>query len=210
MQLPYLCKRVLWNDPYHPAPKDVMEFRLIYGGLLFGASRTDTRSEHKNDIRKIFHYQLKHLWKVSPNLKEWIRGDPRVESLRALDYLSKKYKFNGVSLVPLVTEDLGVGVKLDILMLRPDQPGMTLMQSGDVDNRLKTIFDALRMPQIGEQFEAGEESPFFCLMQSDSLVNHVSVTTDILLGPSDKNEVRLVITVTIWPIVGTIENMGVF
>ena len=198
------------SDPYNVPPDDAMEFRLVYGGLLYGASRTDTRSSHKNDVRKVFHQQLKHLWNVAPKLREWMMGNPWKEVLKARDYLAKYHKFNGTSMVPLVTDGLGVGLKLDILMLRPDQPGMTLMQSGDIDNRLKTIFDALRLPQIGEVFDAGGEEPFFCLMQNDSTVNHVAVTTDLLLGDVDVNEVRLIITVTIWPIVGTIQNMGVF
>jgi len=201
---------VLWDDPYNHPSDNTVELRLIYGGELLGASKTDTRSEHKHAVRLCFHHQLKHLWSISPNLREWILGDPRVQVLPAKDYLSQKYQFNGIGLIPLVTEDLGVGVKLDILMLRPDQPGKTLMQSGDIDNRLKTVFDALRMPQIGEHFDSQGENPFFCLMQNDSLVNHVSVTTDMLLGSCSKNEVRLVITVILWPIVATLQNMGVF
>ncbi len=39
-----------------------MEFRMIYGGLSLGASRTNTRSEHKHDIRRVFHQQLKQLF----------------------------------------------------------------------------------------------------------------------------------------------------
>jgi hypothetical protein len=35
---------------------------------------------------------------------------------------------------------------LNILFLRADIPGK-VVQSGDIDNRLKTLFDALRMPQ---------------------------------------------------------------
>lgn len=184
-----------------------MEFRLIYGGPLLGASRTDTRSTHKDDIRRVFHLQLKHLWQTSPALREWVRG---FEGIRAQDYLADRYQCNGVSFIPLVTEDLGVGVKLDILMLRPDQPGMTLMQSGDIDNRLKTIFDALRIPLIGERCDPNGEQRVFCLFDNDKMVNHVSVTTDLLLGETKINEVRLVITVTIWPIISTLENMGIF
>ena len=186
-----------------------MEFRLIYGGILLGASRTDTRSQHKDDLRKIFHAQLKHLWQTSPALREWVRGDgPQ----RAQDYLAERYQHNGIAFIPLVTDGLGTGVKLDILMLRPDQPGMTLMQSGDLDNRLKTVFDALRVPMVGEHSSAPPqgENRIFCLMDNDSMVNHVSVTTDLLLAEVNPNEVRLIITVTIWPVIATIENMGIF
>jgi hypothetical protein len=184
-----------------------MEFRLIYGGVLLGASRNDTRSKHKDEIRRVFHLQLRHLWQTSPALREWVRGDV---PLKAQDYLAEKYQCNGVSFIPLVTEGLGAGVKLDILMLRPDQPGMTLMKSGDIDNRLKTVFDALRIPTAGEYSASDGERRVFCLLDNDNMVNHVSLTTDLLLGETDVNEVRLVITVTVWPITSTMENMGIF
>jgi hypothetical protein len=205
MQLPYT--HIVHSDPYNAPADKRMEFRLIYGGLLLGASKTDTRSTHKDDIRRVFHLQLKHLWKTSPALREWVRG---VDGTPAQDYLAEKYQCNGVSFIPLVTEHLGAGVKLDILMLRPDQPGMTLMQSGDIDNRLKTIFDALRIPLIGERCDPQGEKRIFCLLDNDNMVNHISITTDLLLGEVKVNEVRLIITVTIWPITSTIENMGIF
>jgi hypothetical protein len=184
-----------------------MEFRLIYGGILLGASRDNTRSKHKDEIRTVLHAQLKHLWQTSPALREWVRGDV---PLRAQDYLAEKYQRDGISFIPLVTEGLGAGVKLDILMLRPDQPGMTLMQSGDIDNRLKTVFDALRIPLVGEHCVPNGEKRIFCLLANDNMVNHVSLTTDLFLGETNVNEVRLIITVTIWPITSTMENMGIF
>ena len=96
------CRRDVRSDPYNPVPDDAMEFRLIYAGLLLGASRTDTRSSHKDDVRKVFHNQLKHLWQTSPALREWVRGD---QPLRAQDYLAEKYQCNGVSFIPLVTDE---------------------------------------------------------------------------------------------------------
>lgn len=36
--------------------------------------------------------------------------------------------------------------ELDILVLRPEAPGAVIVHSGDVDNQLKTLFDALRRP----------------------------------------------------------------
>jgi hypothetical protein len=80
-------------------------------------------------------------------------------------------------------------------MLRPEAPGQTVISGGDIDNRLKTLFDALRMPLPGEIHELPGEGrePFFCLLQDDSLVNNISITTDLLLGPTNPNEVQLVI-----------------
>ena len=50
---------VLLDDPYNdPDEGERLEFRLTYEGLLLGASRTDTRAQHKHEIRKAFHPQL--------------------------------------------------------------------------------------------------------------------------------------------------------
>lgn len=92
---------------------------------------------------------------------------------------------------------------LHILFLRPDTPGQ-MIRSGDIDNRLKTLFDALRMPaeaqELGKYREPVEgETPFHVLLQDDKLISQLSVETDLLLEPSalepDENDARLVITV---------------
>jgi hypothetical protein len=104
-----------------------------------------------------------------------------------------------------------LGCSLDILFLRYDQPGQTLIQSGDIDNRIKTIFDALRIPKPGEYCgePQAEENPFFCLLEDDSLINHLSVTTDLLLDPDKNvNDVHLILTVKLWPISVTYGNVG--
>lgn len=79
------------------------------------------------------------------------------------------------------------------------------MQSRDLDNRLKVLFDALRMPQnpnelTGEDFQQ-DEDPMFVLLQDDSLITSVSVETDELLSPAnhDDSQVRLTISVNLRP-----------
>ncbi|MDB5472820.1 MAG: hypothetical protein JWP99_123 [Devosia sp.] len=84
------------------------------------------------------------------------------------------------------------------------------MQSGDIDNRLKTLFDALRMPdskeELGGYDKPGEdEAPFYCLMTDDKLITKIAVETDRLLEPTaadrenNDNDSRLVITVRLKP-----------
>jgi hypothetical protein len=187
-----------------------MEFRLVYSGPLLGASRADTRSAHKHDIRKVFHGQLKALWEKSQNLRNWASWEmDRNRTMR--ERLAQTFVLNGVNYVPLSWENLGVACRLDILMLRPELPGQTLIRGGDIDNRLKTLFDAFRIPQKGEAMETADGiNPFYCLLQDDKLINHISVTTDILLDDVDDNHVQLVITVTMWPVVHNTLNMGIF
>lgn len=78
--------------------------------------------------------------------------------------------------------------ELDVTLLRPEAPGSVITQGGDIDNRLKTLLDALRMPKTDAEIPKGDtpgqdEGPFFCLLEDDNLVTHLSVTTDRLLVP---------------------------
>ena len=120
--------------------------------------------------------------------------------------LANKFAFKGFRFVPLVTGELSLLCGIEILFLRPDHPG-SVLQSGDIDNRLKTLFDALRMPSAGEltdQMTPLEgENPFYCLLEDDRLITKISVDTDTLLQPTGRepnaNDSRLVITVRIRP-----------
>lgn len=206
-----------------------MQFRLTYEGLLFGSSKNDTRASHKQDIRRVFHRQLRHLWANTPHLSIGSGEKGLISPLpdfplatavpahytRAGD-LAERFQCGPYRLVPLVTEDLSLICGLDILLLRPDTPGK-LIASGDIDNRLKTIFDALRIPGPDIQELAGHrpqdgENPFFCLLQDDKLINHLSVETDMLLQPSgerfDDNDSRVIITVRLRPAQVMLRNLN--
>jgi hypothetical protein len=97
---------------------------------------------------------------------------------------------------------------LSILFLRTDAPG-AIVNSGDVDNRLKTLFDGLRMPTNKDEVRHGpsdDEKPFFVLLEDDKLITHLSVETDTLLEQVsehwDDNDVRLIISVKVKPYAG--------
>ena len=56
------------------------------------------------------------------------------------------------------------------------------MRRGDIDGQIKTLFDALGIPENTEETANAtpdkDEQPFFCLLQDDRLVTEVRVTTD--------------------------------
>jgi hypothetical protein len=188
-----------------------MEFRLTYQGMLLGASRNSTRASHKHDIRRVFHRQLKRYWDFHPYLSSALvshrrRGRVQPEQ-RLVDHLAAKFQTGSYRFVPLVTSSLTLICEVDILFLRPSMPG-EVIGSGDIDNRLKTIFDALRVPQSveelgGQETPQSDENPFFCLLEDDKLVGKVSVETDTLLEPTSTeaggNDARLVIAVKLRP-----------
>lgn len=91
---------------------------------------------------------------------------------------------------------------LDILFLRRDEPGSLIESGGDIDNRIKVLFDALRMPtdnEIRGFTPEQDEVPFLCLLEDDVLIAEFKVTTDRLLTPTGSghpnSDVQLVIHV---------------
>jgi hypothetical protein len=191
-----------WNYSEWPALEGQrsMEFHLIYQGKLPAASQTSTRAREKHDMRKVFHKQLAVLWKTQPFLIQFARGMPQDPKPFPL---ADRYARCGYRFMPLVSEWFMVACALDILFLRRDGPGSLIKSGGDIDNRLKVLFDALRMPQVCNEVcgdaPAPDEDPFFCLLEDDKLINKVQVETNWLLtppAPKDHiNDVHLIIRV---------------
>jgi hypothetical protein len=225
--------QILIHDPYGP-PKDcAMEFRLTYEGLL-PSSGNNPHANEKHDIRKKFHLQLKKLWSehaglqslkhppefpvISPQSGMGVRFFSGLSTSR-IDYLAKQFGRANHHWVPLVTKDLSLWCGLDILYLRPGIPGQVL-RAGDIDGRMKTLFDALKMPwqlqDLGDYQNRPvppDENPFFCLLEDDSLVSQASIETDRLLefvggDIPHQDDARIVITVRLHPLIFKWENMG--
>jgi hypothetical protein len=222
-------KRVLIEDPYNqPEIGTAMEFRLTYAGPLFATQRDDRpgqksrHTENKHQIRTTFHKQLKELWRVTPGLAPVSRHRPSIlvmqgnsqRPLTDIGPLAARYALYGFNFVPLVTQELDLLCGLEILFLRPDRPGSAIW-AGDIDNRLKTLLDALRIPEPSEDYAKRtplqEEKPFFCLLEEDKLITKVSVETDRLLEPLNAvikpHDARLVITVRVRPYEVHVDNL---
>ena len=101
---------------------------------------------------------------------------------------------NGYEFIPLIGRSFGASAcALDILFLRRDHPGNLIKSDGDIDNRMKVLFDALRMPQNSSEVcgpPERDETPLFCLLEDDRLITEVKVSTDRLLVPSNGGGVR--------------------
>ena len=123
----------------------------------------------------------------------------------------------GYRFVPLVTRELELLCSVEVLFLRFGNTGGVINRVGDIDNRLKTIFDALSMPRDANQLgpftspEDGED-PFFCLLQDDSVITKASVESDTLLEPisdaPNENDARVVITIRLRPGRINASNLG--
>ena len=118
--------------------------------------------------------------------------------------LAMRHSLFGFNFVPLVTNELDLLCGIEILLLRPDRPG-SIVWAGDIDNRIKTLLDAMRIPEADENYSqmspTSDERPFYCLLEDDKLITKVSVETDRLLQPitGDNADVRLFIKVVIKP-----------
>jgi len=170
-----------------------MEFRLTYEGPLKAATGVD----EKHKLRLSFHDQLRILWKQIPlrDRTDLLNNPPKKGNTSII------MEVDGFNFAPLVCERLSLICELSIILLRPEAPGSVITQGGDIDNRLKTLFDSLRMPKNLNEIPSGispsdVDNPFFCLLEDDNLITKVSVSTDRLLRKdSQQNDVLLVIHV---------------
>ena len=167
-----------------------MEFTLTYRGSLHPKGSKAANKEHVHSIRSHFHHQIKNLWEQEPliDYQELLKKDDGIRI--------KRY---GIDYVPLVCKKLSFVCHLDITLLRPQVSGEIVHHSGDIDNRLKTLFDSLSMPQNKNQLpkDAREhKSIFYSLLEDDALITKVSVESDRFLeAVEDESEVLLIIRV---------------
>ena len=184
-----------------------MEFRLIYRGILKGKGN----AKQKQQIRRVLHPQLLELWNQPP-LTDFHSALPGGVTAPSENPFARKVGL--FTFRPLVNSEYAVIAKLDITFLRPEPPGVLVSNSGDIDNRIKTLLDALRMPHNSDEMPTGDtpkdnEDPFCVLLHDDSLITHLSITTDRLLESGiDPQEVLLIIKVKIKVTRATIDNLS--
>jgi len=168
-----------------------MEFYLKYDGPL----KSNAGPKDKHDIREYFYPQMKRLWEIEP-LKEC-----KCDFLTSTNKQCVLKEVDDVIFAPLVSSALNFICHLDITMLWPEEPGVLSKVGGDIDNRLKTLFDALQCPDINQIQPVKErftdKQPFFCLLENDKLVTGVNVKTHTLLRDADETDVSVLIHVMV-------------
>ncbi len=189
-----------------------IEFRLKYDGPLPADTKHGVCAI-KHQIRQALHPQLKDLCENTPALRGLVRnicgfdhwrnlpiGAPREHGNDPPKYaaVGQKFKLGDFQFVPLIIGDLHTICHLDILFLRREKSGALITKprdeyGGDLDNRLKIFFDALRAPcslsEIPQNTKPqSSEAPFFCLLEDDSLITKFQVEADTILGPASAEE----------------------
>lgn len=222
-----ISDRIIYRaDPDFERTGDILKFRLTYQGLLYSSSNGNRNAANKHHVRRQFHPQLKRLFDGSELFRhvlinqapenKYLKPPPLQAPVFGLEDLANRGRMGNFRFVPLVKEEFSLWCGLEVLFLRPGRAGK-IFKSGDIDNRIKTILDALKKPRDLQDIEADYptdyEDPLFCLLEDDSLIAKLSVDTDDLLGivggqPPNDNDAHLIITVTLRPSIATWENMG--
>jgi hypothetical protein len=179
-------------------------FTLMYDGPLF-ASGNDPALQSETKIKNIWSIrgrivpQLERIFETSPIFG----GQGGAPTRAAAMYVRQPIIRNGFKFCALVRPGMGLGSELDIKMLVNHQPGSVITQAGDLDNRLKTLFDALRVPKDNEfrghtMTQAANEL-YPCLLEDDAAITRVCIASERWLDSGDRaeNEVHLTIAVRI-------------
>jgi hypothetical protein len=147
---------------------------LLYRGRLLGQNDKD----NKHEIRKYFRSQLHSLWDDPPtDLYSCRVGGDVFPSIK------------GISFQPTIYQRCAT-CELDIMILSRSKPG-SLIHDGDLDNRLKNLFDALRLPKLNElpdNLEEDQNTTFEVLLEDDRSITDFRVRSATLLIPKRPDE----------------------
>lgn len=159
---------------------------LVYQGPL----KSNGRSEHKAAIREQFSQQLRVIYERDV-LREHIRDHVKEACVRDIA---------GVKFTSLANKVFGLHARIDVTMLSVDNAGIFSTTRGDIDNRLKTLFDALSIPPESQASVVKATLPDLtvCLVEDDGLIRDVRVREgELLLPVEDKSTVLVIIHATL-------------
>ena len=170
-----------------------MEFTLYIHGQI--NSKDNPSAIHK--IRRELHYQLNQLWKLDPWKKNgknlWQKNpweDIELDKWKIKNELFQKR--HGKNFICLATSNLDMYVELSFNFFVPKNTSFR-----DIDNKLKTLCDALKLPDkrkrkkdspkyIKSWVQNKKENPLVCLLEDDDLIYKLSAETDFFLDGRKK------------------------
>ena len=164
-----------------------MEFCLHYYGVLKSADN----ASGKHAIRKELHAQIKSLC-LSTAFESAFNESKKPEDSLFIEHGSKRYWF-------LISEKLSTILDVHITLFAPHKIDSIINNGGDIDNRIKTLFDAMRAPSVASEipknddFDYQAEGGMYCLLQDDKLINRISVQSYQDHSPESPNHVRCLI-----------------
>jgi hypothetical protein len=208
---------------------ELMKFTLIFDGDL-PASANKSKPIEASRIRNEFHHQLADLWDSHVVFRQLARTGRTIPNPHSGYLIGQKPIYSPAKLpeydysipplmegqtdfcapidvpkvgkfVPIIRHSLYLACAVDVLFLRHEEPFNLMRQGGDLDGRIKTLFDALKMPDPKNKYVGLDPTadPLCVVLEDDSLISDISVKSGRLLGnrTKDKHAVRLTIDVTI-------------
>jgi len=159
--------------PLNPGQTDYCAPILVVSNSEIGFSnrRQNTRTE---GFQRIIYYQIGRYRPLVPKVGNFI---------------------------PIIRHSLHLACAVDILFLRHEEPLTLMKNGGDLDGRLKTLFDALKMSNPKDRYVGlpPTADPLYVVLEDDDLISDFSVKSGRLLGKAAKkpHAVRLTIDVTV-------------
>jgi len=167
-----------------------MRFTLKYSGTdLLSAGNANRRKREKQILRQHCHKQLVRIWDDDNVLRHVERrslqrpikikdryGFPRPLKVRhgrppIWGFLFREL-IHGAAFIPLITGPMEASCHLALRVGRPAVPGGIVFGGGDLDGRLKTLFDALSVPKDAGAIDAKDvtQGEYICLLSDDELL----------------------------------------
>ena len=160
-----------------------MKVTLFYEGEM----PSNGSPEDKMMIRRKLHPQLKRFWET------YLRVPHR--RLSRDEMLPFSSSFRKLNFVSLGCEKYEHFINLDLFFLKSIPPGGAGARR-DLDNQLKTLFDALSAPQNQEMIpkaERGHKGTIYTLVQDDRLIKNFNVKLEELYFPRYSRKLKLII-----------------
>jgi hypothetical protein len=182
-----------------------MKLTLRYTGEL--TSNGGPAEQHS--IRKILHIQLVRYWETDSRLREIYKNikslqvaalgpHSRFDVSRPIIGIEKffwRYPLAGYNFVPLTPGIRECHCHLSIRLYRSMADDSIIFNGGDIDNRLKTFFDGLQVPQKAENVPVNASAgrnpddwpATMCLLDNDRSITKLFIESIRLLTPIPEN-----------------------
>ncbi len=169
-----------------------MEFCLHYQGKL----RSNDKAAGKHLIRQQLNQQIESLCRrrfIDTFKEDFDNSTTQGHKPMYVNHGIQRFYF-------LISENLKTVVDLDITLLVPHKSGSLVNNGGDIDNRIKTLLDALRVPRTLDEIPKSQnvenaDAEVFCLLEDDKLINRISIRSYEDYAPESKDTVRCLIQV---------------
>jgi hypothetical protein len=202
-----------------------MRFTLHYEGIV--PSGNSAKPQDKHMLREVFHEQIKNIWSVPPLLHcsgylqkdvpmyQRYSNEPNPEVID-LGYLPDLVtEVGGIRFASIAHPALALLAELSFTFHFPHNlfrpiPSAT---STDIDNRLKTLLDALSVPRFTDQLPKGwtptaDQVPLHCLLFNDDRVVSLSARVEPCFRRLNEGSVLISIGVILRPKFGCLANLS--